>query len=187
MRIISNLETYDYSFSPQGYCIGSVILFGVKYNTFNLWNQIDYNTFLYRQDRSYEFKCILRIYHQIFLHCSRNSSLEFLPENSKIDYKLFIHICLITLDIIYLDICSPDEFIFLIIRTFNYVTDKVNCVQLMWMMIMNLHVAPKDVWRTNLDNVFRNIFGILSSFFKQCFYKPSYLCECIINIFATTL
>lgn len=79
------------------------------------------------------------------------------------------------LDIIYFDICSPDEFIFLIVRAFNYVTDKVNCVQFMWLMIMNFHIASKDARRTNLNNVFRNIFGILSSFFKQCFYKPSYL------------
>jgi len=89
--------------------------------------------------------------------------------------------------VIYLDIYLPDEFIFFIIRIFNYVIDKVNCVQLMWMMIMNLHVTPKDAWRTNLNNVFHNMFGILSFFFKQCFYKPSYLCECVIKIFATTL
>lgn len=77
---------------------------------------------------------------------------------------MYIHI-IFKLEI-YLNICSPDKFIFLIVRTFNYVIDKVNCMQLEWMMIMNSHVAPKNARKTNLDNVFRNIIRIFSSFFK---------------------
>lgn len=65
---------------------------------------------------------------------------------------------------------------------FNYDFDEVNCVQLVRMMIRNPHVASKNVRGTNLNDMFRDVLGICF-FFKQRFYKPSYLCECAINIF----
>lgn len=76
----------------------------------------------------------------------------------------------------------PDRFVSFVMSIFNYDFDEVNCVQLVRMMIRNPHVASKNVRGTNLNDMFRDVLGICF-FFKQRFYKPSYLCECAINIF----